>query len=248
MPSQSKKVEFASDGNKLSGTLYYPPGHKNSPGVIFLHGGGKSSKSRFSKWQKHLAEREICSLAFDFRGVGQSQGSFCDGSLNNRLLDAAYALDYFISTGFVKKERIAIVGASMGAPVAIRLAEIKGNVRALILLSPAAYAKEAEDKKLDETFTKVLRKENSWRNSSSFPALQKYKKPIALIYGDKDSVIPNEIKEKYESCFKKEDLYLRIGNGRHNLLDPKNRTERKTLNLLIARLSEFLLRVFEKTP
>lgn len=247
MPSQFKKVEFVSDGNKLSGSLYCPPGNKKSPGVIFLHGGGESSKSRFWEWQKHLAKIRICSFAFDFRGVGESQGSFSDGSLNNRFLDAVRALDYFISTGFVKKERVAIVGASMSAPIAIRLSVINEDIRALVLLSPAAYAKEAEDKKLDGEFTKVLRKENSWRNSQSFPALQKYKKPVALIYGDRDSVIPGQIKEKYRSCLKKDDLYLRIKNGQHNLLDPQNATERKTLDLLTAKLNEFLLRVFEKT-
>ncbi len=238
-----KKVKFISDGINLRGVICYPVEVKSPLGVLFLHGGGQSSKERFKDWQSHLARVGICSLAFDFRGVGGSKGQFVDSSLENRLIDSTNALNFFLSCNCVNQNKIAVVGSSMGAPVAIRLAGGSKDIKALVLISAAAYAKEAEKKKMDASFTKVIRKTDSWQNSASFPILKSYKNPVMMVYGSKDSVIPESIKNRYKRLLKVEDTYLIIKDGLHTLLDPKQESERKAFKQLLDQSSKFLERI-----
>ena len=156
MLHKSKKIKFISDGIELSGVLTYIIGERKSPGVLFIHGGGKSSKERFARWQNNLIKLGINSLAFDLRGDGESKGEFVDSSLNNRLIDSVNALNFFLSTGLIDKKRVAVIGSSMGAYIAIKLSKAKKGIKALILVSPAAYAEEAESKKMNALFTKVI--------------------------------------------------------------------------------------------
>ncbi|MCR4305618.1 MAG: alpha/beta fold hydrolase [Candidatus Daviesbacteria bacterium] len=242
---KEKKVEFVSDGIKLSGTLYYPNEIKSSPGVLFLHGGGQSSKERFLQWQEHLSRLGICSLTFDFRGVGESEGQFADSSLKNRLIDSRAALNFLLSYSLVDRNKIAIVGSSMGAYVAIRLSELGEAPKALILVSAAAYAKESEDKQMDVSFTQVIRTENSWCNSTCFLALKRYQNPVMVVYGSEDLVIPEGVKKRYKGLLKSQDIYLVMKNGQHTLLDPKKGLERKAFKQLLNESSKFLARVFE---
>ena len=48
---------------------------------------------RYQELQQFLATNGFISLSFDFRGVGQSEGIFIDGTLDNRLQDAKKAYE-----------------------------------------------------------------------------------------------------------------------------------------------------------
>lgn len=234
-----KNIRFLSDEIELAGTLCYSIDAKNTPGVLFLHGGGESSKERFAKWQTHLSKLGISSFAFDFRGVGESKGYFADSSLNNRLTDSVNALDYFLSLGLVDRSRLAIVGASMGGHVATRLIEKFPDIKALIVLSGAAYGKDAEDKKMSEEFTFEIRKRNNWDNSPVFSALKNYAGFALVIYGENDSIIPEDVKKKYRDNIQRGE-YLSIQYGQHSLLDPQGIQEEQVMMEIFERTAEFL--------
>ena len=90
-----RKVWFRSSDRKLVGNLLTPDSDKKLPMVIFRHGGGKKKmKERYEGWQKYLGEKGIGSLAFDFTGVGESEGSFEDGSLKQRMKDGMAAFEH----------------------------------------------------------------------------------------------------------------------------------------------------------
>lgn len=240
---KSKKVKFISDGINLAGVICYSVEAKNLPGILFLHGGGQSSKERFKDWQNYLARLGMCSLAFDFRGVGESKGQFVDSSLKNRLTDAKNALNFFLHCGLVNQNKIAVIGSSMGAFVAIKLAEGSKIIKALILVSAAAYAKESEEKQMDISFTKVIRRKNSWHSSTSFSTIKSYKNPIMLVYGSEDLVVPEGIKNRYKVLLKEGDIYLVIKNGLHALLDPKTESEHRIFKQVLNKSSKFLERI-----
>src|SRR5258708_3018073 len=149
-----RKITFTSDNQSLSGKLIIPKVHKNT-GVLILHGGGKSNKERFLKLQEFLVINDYTSLPFNFRGVGESTGKYEEGSLINRLHDAESAYDEL--SKYV--DQIILIGCSMGGHVATMLTETR-DIHKLILLYMATYAKEAEDKPLNEEFTEILRTEN----------------------------------------------------------------------------------------
>lgn len=216
MTTVKENVEFQSDGNKLKGVLVYPNEVSSPVGVLFIHGSGKEKTiyQLLVPWQEYLAERGISSLSFHCRGVHDSEGSFEDASLNNRLKDSEAALEHFLSSGHVDPTQVFVHGTSMGGHVIVRLLEKHPEIKGLMMEGGAAYSTEAEDKKMDQTFTDAIRKENSWVDSPAFDILQKTDVPLLLIYGEFDTVIPDGIKDKYRTFVKspKDDFILKGGD------------------------------------
>lgn len=207
-----QKISFISEDNILIGNLY---GSNNKVGALILHGGGKAAKERFRELQEYLSNHGFTSLAFDFRGVGESQGTFEDGSLINRLKDAEAAFDEFKK--YTKK--IVVIGCSMGGHIAARLT-VTRDVSGLILLYSAAYSQEAEDKPLNEEFTKILRKEDSWQNSPAFSAVKNYKGNVLVMYGENDTVIPKEVQNTYKETTKDKGRFVILPHASHLFLSP----------------------------
>lgn len=195
-----------------------PAGVKR-PGAVFLHGGGKSTKERFALLQESFSQAAVASIAIDFRGIGGSSGVFADGGIANRILDANAACDFFLGIENVDPHGLVVVGASMGAAVAIGLTEVRDDVKALILISPAAYSKRAYNLRLGRGFQAVVREENSWTESPSFGSLANFKGPVMVVYGENDVVIPQGVKTRYKNSLKGTDEYRVIIGGFHTLLD-----------------------------
>lgn len=234
-----KKISFVSDGNKLSGLLYYPEANEKPPGLLFLHGAGSSNKGRFSEWQKFLCDHGYSSFIFDCRGVGESEGSFEDGSLNNRLRDALSGLQAFIETGHVDPARICVVGNSMSGHTAVRMTE-RVNLKAIMLAYAAAYGKNAEDKPLNAEFTNEIRKENSWHDSPVFPIVNNFAGATFVVYGEYEEVIPKEIQNKYLDIAQRKGEGYVIKNATHRMLMPQNEKEHTAMQELFSLSVKFL--------
>ncbi len=215
-----QKVFFKSDKHLIAGTCYLPSKSKDK-GLLFLHGGGKASKERFRELQEKIGTYGYPSFAFDFSGVGESEGIFHESSLLKRLSEAHISYNFFQK--YVK--HIILVSTSMGGHVACRLTEFI-DTEGLILLYPAAYGQDAEEKTFTKDLTKVLRKKRSWENSRVFPLLSSYKKPTLIIFGENDEVVPLDVQEKFKKAAKN-GTFVRLKEGRHLLLAQTNETEKK---------------------
>lgn len=238
--TQIKHLIFLSDGLKLTGTLYSPTSKKVSPGILFIHGAGQSSRKRYFELQSFLAKKGFASFSFDVRGVGESEGAFVDGSLNNRFRDAEQALTTFIASGVVDSNRLAIGGNSMGGHIAVRMADKHPELKALMLGCAAAYGQEAEDKKLDETFTNVLRRENSWADSVVPSLLKNYHGKVCAVYGESDHVIPKEVQAIFLDRARKGAQAHILKHTGHNLLVPHDQNEEKATLKLYRLVAKFL--------
>lgn len=109
-------VEFKSeDGIQLAGTLYSPPTKNKVPGVILAHMYQNNKKS-WDSFARKLAKQGYAALAFDFRGWGESEGG---GDIPDMYLDVLAAANYLANFSLVDRERIAVVGASMGGMSAV---------------------------------------------------------------------------------------------------------------------------------
>jgi len=141
-------VVRASDGIELSGTLARPPkSTSDAPAVLFLNGSGPLDRdSNFpgqalnvaSTFADHLAGAGIASLRFDKRGVGASKGDFATTGLDLEISDAAVCFAALGSCDDVDADRVAIVGHSVGATIAMRLAADRTGVAAVVLLAGPA--------------------------------------------------------------------------------------------------------------
>ncbi|HMG50343.1 MAG TPA: alpha/beta fold hydrolase [Inquilinus sp.] len=121
-----KTVEFKVDGQKVVGTLALPDGVATPPVVVLLHGftGSRdeleipaAKEGIFRRAARMWAAQGIASLRIDFRGNGDSEGAFADMTLDGQVKDALAALDLLAADGEVDRDRIALVGWSMGGAV-----------------------------------------------------------------------------------------------------------------------------------
>ncbi|WP_343718145.1 alpha/beta fold hydrolase [Inquilinus sp.] len=121
-----KTVGFTVDGQKVVGTLALPDGVAAPPVVLLLHGftGTRNEmeipavkEGIFHRAARLWAERGFASLRIDFRGNGDSEGAFADLTLQGQVKDALAALDFLAAEGEVDRDRMALVGWSMGGTV-----------------------------------------------------------------------------------------------------------------------------------
>ena len=85
-----------------------------------------------------LAEVGVASLRFDKRGVGESDGDYLSMGFDDETSDAAAALEALQRIDGIDRSWVGVVGHSVGATIAIRLAASERGVTAAILLCAAA--------------------------------------------------------------------------------------------------------------
>ena len=127
----------ASSSITLEGVLYLPGSQGSHPGVVVCHphpryGGSMSNNVVFAVCDA-LAELQIATIRFNFRGVGNSQGEYGTGAEEE--FDALGAIDFMEAHPLVDTSRIGLAGYSFGAGVSVRVAQKDPRVQALATVS-----------------------------------------------------------------------------------------------------------------
>jgi len=125
------------DGVSLAGT-WYEPGHQ-APAVILVHMLHRT-RHDWESLAERLASEGIGALAIDLRGHGESSGSAEGGDppdYSALVRDVTAARRYLASRGDVQQAHVGIVGASIGANLAVLEAAADPSVVSLALLSPS---------------------------------------------------------------------------------------------------------------
>lgn len=135
-----KNITIRSGENNLSGALHLPEYREEAiPLLIFIHGfvGSKVGEHRlFVKAARYFTECGYGVFRFDFSGCGESDGDYADVTLTNQLKEVQDVVDYLSSIRGIDKERISLVGHSMGGAVASLTAARDSRIKQLILWSP----------------------------------------------------------------------------------------------------------------
>ena len=139
-----------SDGVVISGV--YRPGKKSGPAVLLLHMVGRTAED----W-KYMAENFQRNgyhvLAIDLRGHGKSirQGdktldfqSFTDDDYQKMSEDVAAAVTWLRGQADVDGDKVAIVGASIGANLGLKYAAGDARISHVAMLSPGLEYKGVE--------------------------------------------------------------------------------------------------------
>src|SRR2546430_10860582 len=117
-----ERVNFASDGLKLAGILHLPdagPAERRAAFLV-LHGfGSNKDGGGGTTVAKMLAGLGYAALRFDFRGCGESEGERGRVICMEQVKDTRNALSFLATRPQVDPKRIAVVGQSFGAAVAV---------------------------------------------------------------------------------------------------------------------------------
>ena len=135
-----RRVTFPSGALILEGVLDLPDGPGPHPAVVVCHPhprmGGSMDNNVVMAACVGLSHVGIGSLCFNFRGVGDSQGSYGDGVGEHE--DAMAAISFLESQPVVDSQRIGLTGYSFGAGVSVSVAPADPRVKALALVAPSA--------------------------------------------------------------------------------------------------------------
>ncbi|MDD5039055.1 MAG: alpha/beta hydrolase, partial [Dehalococcoidales bacterium] len=131
--------EFPCGEITLEGEWHLPQGEGPFPCVIVCHPhplyGGNMSNNVVVAICQALPQKSIAAFRFNFRGVGNSGGSFGRGIREQE--DVKAALDFTMSSPEIDTKRIGLAGYSFGASVALPVALQDERISLLALVSPA---------------------------------------------------------------------------------------------------------------
>ncbi len=176
----------------LEGVWHFPEDAGPFPAVIVCHPhplrGGSMSNSVVIAICQALARRSIAALRFNFRGVGRSGGEY--GARVGEQEDVRAALALIPSIADTDPKMIGLVGYSFGGSVVLPVAVQNTEVSLLALVSPALS-------------------EAGWEQ------LKAYSKPVFLITGEYDSIIPPEQFRQYMKDIHNSEQYDVISGADH---------------------------------
>jgi pimeloyl-ACP methyl ester carboxylesterase len=123
----------AADGLGVVGTFYAPTGTGSPwPGVLLLHMLG-SNRASWEPFARQLVTAGYAALAVDMRGHGDTGGA---RDFQQAANDLQRVWQYLASRPDVDARRTAVIGASIGANMALVTAALQPAIKTVVLLSP----------------------------------------------------------------------------------------------------------------
>ena len=226
--------------------------NKSQTTIIFLHGLMSNIQSKKAKYLKNFSNKnKVNLLLFEYSGHGRSSGQFIDFSIKNWVEDSR-----LIIKRLIKKNKIILIGSSMGAWIGILLIKyFYKRIKGLIGIAAAPdFTRELIWKKLNIFEKNKIKKDKIYKLKSSYnnfyPITKKFmfdankllglnKKikcnfPVELLHGLKDSSVPwfYSIRLIKTLISKKLNLTI-INDGDHSLSRAK---DLKKLDLAIKNI------------
>jgi uncharacterized protein len=134
-----QRVTFASDGLALAGVVSTPQGiadGERRPAVIVLHGFGSTMNAgNVLQPCALLSALGYVTLRFDMRGCGDSEGERGRLICLDQVSDTRHAVSFLSGHPKVDAGRIAVLGSSFGAAVAVYAAGVDPRVAAVVSAS-----------------------------------------------------------------------------------------------------------------
>ena len=139
--------------------------NKSLTTIIFLHGlmsGIKSKKAKHLK--KFVNKNKINLLLFEYSGHGKSSGKFTDFSIKNWVEDSRS-----IIKKLTKKNKIVLIGSSMGAWIAVLLIKyFYKRIKGFVAIAAAPdFTEELIWKKLNDIEKSEIKKDKIYKLKSS---------------------------------------------------------------------------------
>jgi uncharacterized protein len=189
------------DGGYLAANIIKPNQGGSLPAVIFLTGSSKTKES-FQDIQYWFSNKGYYTLAFDFRGRGESSGQPGENTLRNQQYDLKHTMSFITYHQPIDTIEISILGTSMGAFVAASIAD-EIPIKNLILSAPAMYLPEHESvpqMQLDGKAAQIaVENKDKVDKSTSLQHLKKFMGNLLVLEHEQDDIIPSWLCQQYYS-------------------------------------------------
>jgi hypothetical protein len=180
-----------------------------NPVILWAHGNGGNLTGRAPDAQV-LADAGVSVLVFDYRGYGRSEGAPSEAGI---YLDAEAAYGYLTKERAIDPRRIVLMGRSIGAAPAARLATRVPHA-GLILVSPPPSAKRMARAMFGGLPVDLL-------GTSRFPVVEwvaQRRTPLLVVHGERDEVIPFAFgREVYEAAAPPKSFVALPGAGHNDI-------------------------------
>jgi pimeloyl-ACP methyl ester carboxylesterase len=123
-----------SDGVKLAAVFYPPVSMNPNTGVLILVHEAYRDRSAWNGFITAAHQSGYAVITFDLRGHGESQGEQVFEEAMDMDLDAV--VDWINSSPDLNEEHIAVIGASLGANLALRAGARYPQIKSVVMLSP----------------------------------------------------------------------------------------------------------------
>ncbi len=140
--SIDKEVIFYNDNIRLCGTLSLPDTINKHPSIILISGSGAQNRDEeiydfpiFKEISDHFVKNGIAVLRYDDRGIGCSDGSVSNSTLEDFSKDVISAINFLKNYKNIDKSKIGLLGHSEGGIVGSIVASKIPDIKFLILLA-----------------------------------------------------------------------------------------------------------------
>jgi len=241
-----ENICLKSDGLKLAGEVYIPSENQPCPALCICHGIPATAYNPQDRGYATLAQRfcaaGFLTLIFSFRGTGKSQGNL---DILGWTRDLGAAIDFLYHLSQVNKARICLLGFSGGAAVSLYVAAHDSRISSLVACAcPADFSLLAGGEEAPSSIQR-FREIGAIRDKDFPPSMEEWlrgfevisslhwvdkisPRPLLLVHGDADEVVPVEQAHKlYQKAEEPKELVI-VPGARHKL-----RLEEKAMDAVL---------------
>ncbi len=232
-----ERVSFESEGYKIAAVLHLPD-EKKPPCVIASHGLLSSKDSeKYIALGERISKEGIAMLRFDFRGIGESEGSLEEDTVSRRIADLDSALA-FIKSYPGMGIRVGLLGSSLGGYISLIGASRAKEIRAVVIWATPFHLDDLKSNQgtegyplPGEAFFKDLPKHRL------LPLLPKISNCL-VIHGEKDELVPVDQAWEIFHCLGAPKEVRVIEDADHRLTNPAHR--QRAIDLSVGWFKKFL--------
>lgn len=225
-PQGVEEVTFRTDDGLTLAAWFVPSRTDSERGTVLVFNGNAGNRAHRVPLGIALADEGFSVLLTDYRGYGGNPGSPTEEGL---AIDARAALDYLVSVRGLAPDRLVYFGESLGAGVAIGLAE-ETPPAALVLRSPFASLAAIASVHYRWVPASLLLRDR-FANEERVEALDV---PVMVIAGSEDRIVPIDQSQTVFEAATEPKRMLIIEGARHNDLELLSGAE------MVAEISDFL--------
>lgn len=232
---RTEGICLKSNGLDLICELFLPSERGLCPALCICHGIPAKPYNPEDKGYRTLAQKfcnaGFATLIFNFRGAGKSQGNF---DIMGWSYDLQAAIDFLYDHEKIDNTRLGLLGFSGGAAVSVYIAAHDSRVSSLVTCAcPADFGPLAHIENVSSTIQN-FRQIGAIRDSDFPPSIEEWltgfkvispinwidrisPRPLLLVHGDADEVVPLEQAHKlYQKAKQPKELAI-IHGAKHKL-------------------------------